>query len=53
MYDPGEDVGARDTPSIRGQKKETPDRSLTAPLGSYMSGERPILDLSRTVGCTS
>jgi hypothetical protein len=24
LYDPGGDVGAGDTPSIRGQKKETP-----------------------------
>ena len=26
-------VGARDTPSIQGRKKETMDRSLTTPLG--------------------
>jgi hypothetical protein len=30
LYDPRGDVGAGDTPNIRGRKKETLDRSLVA-----------------------
>jgi hypothetical protein len=49
LYDPGGDVGAGDTPSIRGQKKETLDRSLVAHLnlgGGLTDGRHPALDLS-------
>jgi hypothetical protein len=48
MYDPGEDVGAGNTPSIQGQKKETLDRSLGAHLsleGVLVNKTRPALDL--------
>jgi hypothetical protein len=47
LYDLGRDVGARDTPSIRGGKKETMDRSLAAPLnlgGSLTDRRRPTLE---------
>jgi hypothetical protein len=48
-YDPRGDVGARYTPSIQGQKKETLDRSLAAHMnlgGSLTSGRRYVLNLS-------
>ena len=47
MYDPRGDVGARDTPNIQGQWKETLDKPLTSPLGlgKDLTGERhPALD---------
>lgn len=51
MYDTGGDVGARDTPNIRGRKKETSNRSLVASLGlegNPMGGRRHALDLFGT-----
>jgi hypothetical protein len=50
-YDPGGDVGEGYTPSIRGRKKETLDRSLAAHLnlgGGLTGGRRPALDPSGT-----
>jgi hypothetical protein len=50
LYDPRGDVGAGYTPSIRGRRKETLDRSLVAHLnlgGSLTGGRHPALDPSR------
>jgi hypothetical protein len=50
LYDPGGDVGTRDTPSIQGRQKETLDRSLATHLNlgvSLTNGRRPTLDPSR------
>jgi hypothetical protein len=49
LYDLGGDVEARDTPSIRGRKKETLDKSLVVPLnlgGSLTDAGCPALDSS-------
>jgi hypothetical protein len=47
LHNPTLDVGVGDTPSIRGRKKETPNKSMVAPLnlgGSLTNKRHPTLD---------